>query len=52
MDDDGYTEVNNEDLGITPKTHKQLFDTYTIKNIEGQIYNHDYFYGVDPSDFL
>lgn len=52
MDDDGYTEVNNEDLGITPKTHKQLFDTYTLEDIEGQIYDYYDFYGVSPSDFL
>lgn len=52
MDDDGYTEVNNEDLGITPKTHKQLFDTYTLENIEGEVYNYYDYYGVSPSDFL
>lgn len=52
MDDDGYTEVNNEELGITPKTHKELFDTFTIKNIEGQIYDYDKLYGVSNSDFL
>lgn len=52
IDDDGYIEVNNEDLVITPKTHKQLFDTYTIEDIEGQIYDGDKLYGVSPSDFL
>ena len=52
MDDDGYTEVNNEDLGITPKTHKQLFDTSTLEDIEGDVYNYYDYYGVSPSDFL
>lgn len=52
IDDDGYNEVNNEELNITFKTYKQLFDTYTIKNIEGQIYDYYALYGVSPSDFL
>lgn len=52
MDDDGYTEVNNEELGITPKTHKELFDTFTIDEVEGQIYDYDKIYDVSNSDFL
>ena len=52
IDDDGNTEVNNEELNITFKTYKQLFDTYTIEDIEGQIYDYYDLYGVSPSDFL
>lgn len=52
IDDDGYNEVNNEELNITFKTYKQLFDTYTLEDIEGQIYDYYDLYGVSPSDFL
>ena len=52
LDDAGDNEVSNEELNITSKTYKQLFYTYTIEDIEGQIYDYYDYYGVSPSDFL
>ena len=43
--------ATNDDLGVTEKTHKQLFKEYNDE-VECGIYNHYEYYGVDPSDFV
>lgn len=49
-EDDIY--VTNDMLGITRKTHSDLFDTITRKHVEGDVYNYYEYYGVSPSDFI
>ena len=39
-------------LGITSKTHSDLFDTITIDNVEGDVYDYYEYYGVSRSDFI
>ena len=46
--EDGYTHVTNEDLGITPKTHKELF-YYEYE--DDAIYDEAEAVGIDPSYF-
>ena len=48
-EDDIY--VTNDMLGITRKTHSDLFDTITI-HAEGDVYDYYEYYGVSPSDFI
>ena len=43
--------ATNDDLGVTEKTHKQLFKEYNDE-VECGIYNHYEYYGVSPSDFF
>ena len=45
------TFVTNEQLGVTNKTHKDLFDEYT-EEVEGEIYDYYDYYGVSRSDFV
>lgn len=47
--EDGYTHTTNEDLGITPKTHKELF--YYEYEDDG-IYDEAEAVGIDPSYFM
>lgn len=49
-EDDIY--VTNDMLGITSKTHSDLFDTITIDNVEGDVYDYYEYYGVSRSDFI
>lgn len=44
--------IDNEELGISKETHEELFKTYTIKDVEGYIYDQYEYYGVSPSDFF
>lgn len=48
-EDDIY--VTNDMLGITHKTHSDLFDTITRDHVEGDVYDYCEYYGVRPSDF-
>jgi hypothetical protein len=43
--------VSNEDLGITEKTYKDLFETHVEEDMEGHIYDYYAYYGVSRSDF-
>lgn len=43
--------VSNDDLGITEKTHKDLFETHVEKDLEGDVYDYYAYYGVSRSDF-
>lgn len=45
------TFVTNEQLGVTNKTHKDLFNEYT-EEVEGEIYDYYDYYGVSRSDFV
>ena len=45
------TYITNDELGVTPKTHSELFKEYEEKDIEGEIYDYYDYYGVSPSDF-
>ncbi len=45
------TYANDVDLGITKKTHKNLFQTFT-QEIEGKVYDYYEYYGVSRSDFF
>jgi hypothetical protein len=45
------TLVTNEQLGVTNKTYKDLFDEYT-EEVEGEIYDYYDYYGVSRSDFV
>lgn len=45
------TCITNDELGVTPKTHGELFKEYIEKDIEGDIYDYYDYYGVSPSDF-
>ena len=44
------TLITNEELGVTEKTHGDLFKEYTDE-VEGEIYDYYNYYGVSPSDF-
>lgn len=44
------TLITNEELGVTEKTHKDLFKEYSDE-VEGEIYDYYDYYGVSPSDF-
>lgn len=43
--------ITNDMLGVTEDTHKDLFETYTEEDMEGQIYDYYEYYGVKRSDF-
>lgn len=45
------TLITNEELGVTEKTHKELFKEYTDE-VEGEIYDYYDYYGVSRSDFF
>lgn len=45
------TLITNEELGVTGKTHKELFKEYTDE-VEGEIYDYYDYYGVSRSDFF
>lgn len=47
--DDGIV-ITNEELGVTAKTHKDLFKDYSDE-VEGEIYDYYDYYGVSRSDF-
>ena len=47
--EDGYNNVTNEDIGITPKTHKELF-YYEYE--DDAIYDEAEAVGIDPSYFM
>lgn len=44
--------VSNDDLGITEKTYKDLFETHVEKDMEGDIYDEFAYRGVSRSDFF
>ena len=48
--DEGYT--TDDVLGITENEYGDLFEPYTIDDVEGEIYDHYEYYGVSPSDFF
>ena len=50
-DNEGDKYATNEDLGITEETYRDLFDTITIEDVEGEIYDHYAYYGVSRGDF-
>ena len=50
VNEDGVS-ILNDDLGITPKTYKDLFKEYTIEDVEGEIYDYYEYYGVSRKDF-
>lgn len=43
--------VSNDDLDITEKTYKDLFETHVEEDMEGNIYDYYDYYGVSRSDF-
>ena len=43
--------ASNEELGITEKTYKDLFETHVEEDMEGDIYDYYDYYGVSRSDF-
>lgn len=45
------TVITNEELGVTEKTHKDLFKEYSDE-VEGEIYDYYDYYGVSRSDFF
>ena len=52
IEDENENFANNDDLGISPETNKNLFKQYTIYDIEGGIYDYYDYYGVSPKDFM
>jgi hypothetical protein len=52
IEDEDGTIISNEDLNITPKTHKDLFEEHIEKDVEGGIYDYYDYYGVSRSDFF
>ena len=43
--------ATNDDLGVTEKTHKKLFEEYE-NEVEYGVYDYYKYYGVSPSDFF
>jgi hypothetical protein len=52
VEDKNENYVSNDDLGVTSKTNKELFKSYTISNIEGAVYDYNEYYGVSDKDFM
>ena len=50
-DEEGDKYTTNEDLGITGKTYRDLFSTFTIEDVKGEIYDKYAYYGVSRGDF-
>ena len=48
-DDEFY--ATNDDLGMTEETYSNLFEPYTIEDMEGEIYDYYEYYGVSRKDF-
>ena len=44
--------IDNVELGVTPKTHADLFKNHVEKDVECGIVDHYKYYGVSPSDFF
>jgi hypothetical protein len=50
-DDEGDKYSTNDMLGITPETYDDLFNTHTIEDIEGDVYDEYAYHGVSRKDF-
>ena len=51
-DEDSGAYVTNDDLDITHKTYKDLFNPYVTKDVQGSVYDFHELYGVRPEDFV
>jgi hypothetical protein len=52
VEDENENYVSDKALGVTSKTNKELYKSYTIERIEDFVYDYNEYYGVSNSDFF
>lgn len=52
VEDENENYVSDKALGVTSKTNKELYKSYTIDHIEDFVYDYNEYYGVSNSDFF